>query len=274
MLDAAPPRIVRCDPAGRELTPSRVGPQLSGDATTRKVARVTSRRDRVPFDSRYYEKLAGSGLPAEPEHVFRDIYRRHHWSGSESASGAGASLEQTRALRRSLPALLSELGVATILDVPCGDYGWMRTFELPVDRYIGGDLLPEVVEPLAATFGDARREFRVLDLTRDRLPPADLLLCRDCLVHLSYDGIRSALGNAVRSGIPYFLTTTFPGCEANEDIVTGDWRVINLERAPFHLPVPMRILNEGCTEGNGMFADKSLALWRTEDLGALPFLEA
>jgi hypothetical protein len=234
---------------------------------------VTSRRDRVPFDSYYYEKLARSDRDSEPEHVFRDIYRRHHWSGSESASGAGASLDQTRELRRSLPALLSELGVATMLDLPCGDYSWMRTFELPVDRYIGADLLPEVIEPLAAAFGEDHREFRVLDLTRDPLPPADLLFCRDCLVHLSYAGIRRALGNAVRSGIPYLLTTTFPRAEANEDIVTGDWRVIDLERAPFHLPAPMRMLNEGCTEGDGVFADKSLGLWRTEDLRALPFLK-
>jgi hypothetical protein len=233
---------------------------------------VTSRRDRVPFDSHYYEKLARSGCDSEPEHVFRDIHRRHHWSGSDSASGAGASLDQTRELRRLLPALLSELGVATILDLPCGDYGWMRTFELPVDRYIGADLLPEVVEPLAAAFGDDRREFRVLDLTRDPLPPADLLFCRDCLVHLSYAGIRRALGNAVRSAIPYLLTTTFPRGEPNEDIITGDWRVIDLGRAPFRLPAPMRILNEGCTEGGGVFADKSLGLWRTEDLRDLPFL--
>ena len=234
---------------------------------------MSSRRDRVPFDSYYYERLARSGRESEPELVFRDIYRRHHWSGSESASGAGASLDQTRELRRSLPALLSELGVATMLDLPCGDYGWMRTFELPVDRYIGADLLPEVIEPLAAALGDDRREFRVLDLTRDPLPPADLLFCRDCLVHLSYAGIRRALGNAVRSGIPYVLTTTFPRGEANEDIVTGDWRVIDLESAPFYLPAPMRILNEGCTEEGGVFADKSLGLWRTEDLRDLPFLK-
>lgn len=110
---------------------------------------MTSRRDRVPFDSHYYEKLARSGRESEPEHVFGDIYRRHHWSGSDSASGAGASLDQTRELRRSLPALLSELRVTAMLDLPCGDYGWMRTFELPVDRYIGADLLAEVVEPLA-----------------------------------------------------------------------------------------------------------------------------
>jgi len=233
---------------------------------------MTSRRDQVPFDPRYYEKLARSGRAFEADHAFRDIYRRHHWSGGESASGAGASLDQTGELRRLLPALLTELGVVTMLDLPCGDYGWMRTIDLPVARYIGADLLPEIVGPLATALSAGGRRFRVLDLTRDRLPPADLLFCRDCLVHLSYADIRRALNNVVQSGIPYLLTTTFPDCEANEDIVTGDWRVLDLERAPFHLPAPMRILNERCTEGGGMFADKSLGLWRTGDLRHLPFL--
>jgi hypothetical protein len=233
---------------------------------------MTPRRDRVPFDSRYFEKRAPSGT-LQPADVFRDIYRRHHWAGSESASGAGAGADQTARLRRTLPPLLAELGVATMLDLPCGDYGWMRTLDLPVARYIGADLLPEIIEPLAAEFTGDGREFRVLDLTRDHLPTADLLLCRDCLVHLSYDDIRRAVANVLRSDISYVLTTTFPGSEPNEDIVTGDWRTLDLQQAPFQLPPPVRILNEGCTEGDGAFADKSLGLWRAADLRELAFLE-
>jgi hypothetical protein len=233
---------------------------------------MTSRRDRVPFDAHHYEKLARTGQPAEPVTIFRDIYRRHHWSASHSPSGPGAAPEQTTELRRALPALLTELAVRTLLDLPCGDYSWMRTIGLSGIRYIGADLLPEIVQSLAAEFGGPRREFLVLDLTRDRLPRADLLLCRDCLVHLSYADIRRALANVARSGIPYLLATTFPAGDANEDIVTGDWRVLDLEGAPFHLPPPERILNEGCTEGDGAFADKSLGLWRVAELRELPFL--
>ena len=233
---------------------------------------MTSRRDRVPFDSRYFEKHATSGS-SEPADVFRDIYRRHHWAGSESASGAGAGVDQTAEIRRALPGLLTELGVATLLDLPCGDYGWMRTVALPVARYIGADLLPEVIEPLQADCTDPRREFRMLDLTRDPLPSADLLFCRDCLVHLSYDDIRRALRNILRSDIAWVLTTTFPGAEPNEDIVTGDWRTLDLGQPPFQLPPAMRILNEGCTEADGAFADKSLGLWRAEQLRGLAFLK-
>ena len=88
------------------------------------------------------------------------------------------------------------------MDLPCGDYGWMRRIELPVARYIGADLLPELIRPLQERFGGGGRSFVVLDLTRDPLPEADLLLCRDCLVHLSFGDIRRALGNVLRRGSP------------------------------------------------------------------------
>jgi hypothetical protein len=62
------------------------------------------------------------------------------------------------------------------------------------------------------------------------------------------------------------MTTTFTECEENVDIVTGDWRIINLQIPPFSLPEPVLILNEECTEGDGTYADKSLGLWKISDL--------
>jgi hypothetical protein len=233
---------------------------------------VDSRRDAVPFDTRYFEKLASRGHLSSADSIFQDIYRRNHWAGSASPSGAGASPDQTSHLRTALPALLRQLAVDTLLDLPCGDYSWMRLVDLPVASYIGADLLAELVHPLQRANTDANHRFLVLDLTCDVLPAADLLFCRDCLVHLSFADIRRALGNVLRSGIGHLVTTTFPECYVNEDIVTGDWRPLNLERAPFDFPPPVELLNERCTEVAGVFADKSLGVWRTAELTGLPFL--
>ena len=224
------------------------------------------RREAVPFDPHHFEKLAREGNLPPPEEVFRDIYRRHHWTGSRSLSGAGSGQEQTAELKRALPELLKERGVSTVLDLPCGDYSWMRQVDLAGIRYIGADLLPELIAPLQAVHTDARHQFTVLDLTSDPLPPADLLFCRDCLVHLSYEDIRKALENFRESRIPLLLTTTFPDSDRNEEIVTGDWRPLNLERPPFNFPPPANLLREGSTEAGGLFADKSLGLWRAADL--------
>jgi hypothetical protein len=43
-------------------------------------------------------------------------------------------------------------------------------------------------------------------------------------------------------------------------------RVINLALPPFNLPPPLRLICEQCSEANGLFADRSLALYRVADL--------
>ena len=151
----------------------------------------------------------------------------------------------------------------SLLDVPCGDFGWLSTVDLGVS-YTGADIVPALVDENERRYGgpSAGRRFLTLDLTKDALPHADLVLCRDCLVHLSFDNIGRALANIRASGATYLLTTTFLEHDANTDIEDGDWRMLNLERAPFNLPPPIDVLVEDCEEGDGAYADKALGLWR------------
>jgi hypothetical protein len=142
----------------------------------------------------------------------------------------------------------------------------MAAVALPGLSYFGADLVPEVVARAAADNPHPDRRFGQLNLTTDPLPSADLLLCRDCLVHLSFADARRALANIRRSDITYLLTTTFAAESTNLDVVTGDWRPLNLLRPPFGFPGPLELLVEGCTEQQGLFADKSLGLWRVADL--------
>lgn len=223
------------------------------------------RRSAVDFDPAYFARRAAQGDRFGPEAAFRHAYEANLWTGPESRSGPGSSLDQTAALRAALPALLAGLGVHSLLDLPCGDCHWIAQVELPGIAYVGGDLLPELILRNRARFGPARR-FELLDLTTSLLPPADLLLCRDCLVHLSFADLAQALENIRRSGVTWLLTTTFPAQDTNEEITTGDWRPLNLERAPVHFPPPALLLNEECTEQDGLFRDKSLGLWRVTDL--------
>ena len=219
-----------------------------------------NRRTVVPFDPFHFEHEAEAGRRYSTEEAFRKIYETNHWGASER-SGAGASVEQAAVILSQLATLIDRLQVRTLLDVPCGDFAWMQHLDADV-TYIGGDVLPELAAANQQRYGDASRSFVTIDLVKDDLPDADLLLCRDCLVHLSFADAASALSNIRRSRCRWLLATTFPGCAANEDIVTGDWRPLNLQLAPFNLPAPEFLLNEHCTEGGTLFADKSLGLWR------------
>jgi hypothetical protein len=222
------------------------------------------RRFTVDFDPAHFAERQAAGERLDPLETFRRIHRTNHWGSDASRSGPGSSTEQTEVLQQELPRLFRELGIRSLLDLPCGDANWISTIPLTGIHYTGGDLVPELIARNQARYPG--REFRVLDLTRDPLPAADLLLCRDCLVHLSFADIDAALANIRRSKLTWLLTTTFPGQQVNEEIVTGDWRPIDLTRAPFNLPAADFMLNERCSENGGRFADKSLGLWAVSRL--------
>ena len=134
--------------------------------------------------------------------------------------------------------------------------------------YTGVDVVPSLIaeNALRAQRGEIAGRFLTADITRDSLPRADLVLCRDCLVHLSFENIHRAIARFRASGAQWLLTTTFPEWEINLDCEDGDWRALNLQQAPFDWPAPAELINERCDEGDGGWRDKSLGLWRLADL--------
>lgn len=199
--------------------------------------------------------------------VFAKIWSGNRWGDAESRSGTGSNLRETEYLRRALADLLERLHVRSVLDVPCGDYHWMREVPLPAGAvYVGGDIVEALIEKNRGQFGSASRQFRTIDLMRDPLPNADLILCRDCLVHFSFSDILATIFNFKLSGTEYLLATHFTGDRKNRDIVTGQWRPLNLTREPFCFPDPILMIDEQCTEKGGAHRDKCLALWRLKDL--------
>lgn len=211
-----------------------------------------------------YPYADGAGFRDEaPERIFTQFYQDRSWllTNQESASGEGSSLHQTRLLREGLPALLRKWGITSLLDLPCGDFNWMQHVDLSGIAYTGGDIVGELIAENRRLYGAPGRRFEQLDLLKGPLPQADAVFCRDCLVHFSYAHIEQAIAAMRRSGIRYLLTTHFPEETEAIDIDTGGWRPINWLLPPFHWPAPLDLLNEGCTEMDGAFADKSVGLW-------------
>jgi len=199
--------------------------------------------------------------------LFTKIWSGNVWGGDESRSGGGSGLAETAIMREQLAGLLSELSVRCLLDIPCGDFHWMKEVRLPPGLiYIGGDIVEPMLHSNNAQYGTNTVSFRKLDLCRDTLPPADLVLCRECLVHFSFSDLRRAVANLRASGAKYLLVTQFTGDRENSDIETGEWRPLNLTKAPINFPPPLRLIDEQCTAGGGRYRDKALGLWRIADL--------
>ena len=202
--------------------------------------------------------------------IFRRIYRKNRWGSEESVSGVGSHLDQTQAVRRQLPELLATHGIRTMLDAPCGDVFWLSRIEgLDLDHYIGVDIVPDLIKRLKADPPIPNAEFHRLDLVSSALPRADVVMCRDLLVHLSNQQILRCLSNFRASGATYLLTTTFPE-QDNADIVNARWRPVNFATPPWSFPRPLATIVEGSTQRNvarGIdYGDKELALWRLADL--------
>jgi SAM-dependent methyltransferase len=196
--------------------------------------------------------------------IFLNVYRNNYWDGAASLSGIGSSLETTAPLRAALPDVIAELDVKSLLDIPCGDFHWMQHIPLQIDKYIGADIVPALIEENTQRYS-GRVNFICLDILKDKLPRVDAIFCRDCLVHLSIREVHKALHNIGRSSSKYLMTTTFPECLENIDTVTPYWRALNLEIAPFNLPKPLLLIKDFSADQRND-QGKYLGVWRTADL--------
>lgn len=201
--------------------------------------------------------------------TFTEIFKANAWGGAESVSGPGSSQARGADFENELIALFDGWNVRSIVDAPCGDFNWMGNVLADRDlSYAGVDIVEELIARNACVHAAANRCFLCTDMTRGDLPKADLIICRDGLVHLSFTDARAAIRNFRRSGSRYLLTTTFVAHSRNSDVPTGEWRVLNMEAAPFCFPAPLALVDERCTHSAGMYRDKRLGLWELASLGA------
>lgn len=213
------------------------------------------------MDLRRLKNLLASGKhSAEMQTVFSSIYKENLWADPESVSGRGSTIARTDVVRNALPALLKSIGATSLLDAACGDFNWMRFVDLDGIKYTGVDVVPGLIKQNQRRYGTETRMFQRLDITRDALPKADVVLARECLIHFSLGHALAAITNFKRSGAKYLLATTHNTVHLNTDLNTGDWRSLNLQLAPFNFPAPVQLLVEDAETG------KSLGLWLLEDL--------
>lgn len=199
--------------------------------------------------------------------TFKRIYTKNLWRNKESYSGAGSTLSYTENLRKELPILINEFKINSILDAPCGDFNWMKEVlpELNVE-YIGGEIVDTLVDKLNQKYKNSNTNFCVLDITKDNLPSADLMICRDCLFHLHPDLVISFFKNFISSDIKYLLTTT----HVNENnfknvkkMTNGDFNKIDLFSHPYKLPTNVLYRINDFTPG---FATREMIMYDKNQL--------
>jgi len=188
-------------------------------------------------------------------------------------------------MRAVLPELVRILDLRSIIDMPVGDYTYMRHVMTSTKSrdlsFIGLDLVSALVDTLSTRFREPGRvEFMQFDMSIQTLWPADLVILRDILFHFDPQRGLDVLKMINKSGAKYLLTTFFPN-EHNADYFTdhvkqtsavgivkkfhpgkafSSFYRINLMEEPFNLPPPLMVIgHDGNSNENG---HRVVGLWR------------
>jgi SAM-dependent methyltransferase len=202
---------------------------------------------------------------SDPKERFEQIYETGVWRHGDEAvpgSGQGSSLAATSEVRSQLPKILEELRSECLLDVGCGDFYWMQSIVLPC-HYIGLDIVPSVIENNIRENESSARTFLVGNSIDDVLPDADTVLCREVLFHLSLADGMSVMRNIISKPRKFVILTSDRATGFNSDIETGDFRLLNLEKGPFRLPSPFKVIPDSFVS-----PDRILGVWKADQVRA------
>tara|TARA_B100001057_G_C22655245_1_gene873718 strand:+ start:155 stop:925 length:771 start_codon:yes stop_codon:yes gene_type:complete len=170
---------------------------------------------------------------------FITIYEENLWQSKESISGEGSEISYTKPLREWMLKEISQLNIKVFVDAPCGDFNWMKTIipKLSI-KYIGLDIVPSLINSNKIKYESKNVYFNVANICDDPLPDCDMIMVRDCLFHLSYEDINKFLKNLDKTNYNYLFTSTHLNENlnkfSNKDILTGDFRYIDLFSKPFN----------------------------------------
>jgi 2-polyprenyl-3-methyl-5-hydroxy-6-metoxy-1,4-benzoquinol methylase len=190
-------------------------------------------------------------------YTFKSIYRNNKW-GSDSSpfySGLGSRGKPADFYVENMSAVLQrhcqEMGRSiTVVDLGCGDFEIGRRLVAAVSgmRYIGCDIVPELVAHHTTTVTDSRVSFRALDIVADDLPRGDVCLVRQVLQHLPNKAVSCVLDKLTQYSAVY-VTEGQPvivegppnpdksvSADVRFDCHTGRGRGLELDKAPFNRP--------------------------------------
>jgi SAM-dependent methyltransferase len=129
------------------------------------------------------------------QQIFSDVYRNHNWGGDADDFSSGSGSDDALALRytKEVQRFANENSVRSIVDLGCGDFRVGAGLDLQAVKYIGIDVVPQLIARNQSKYATENVTFKFLDAVRDKLPKADLCLIRQVFQHLANDQIYQIL---------------------------------------------------------------------------------
>lgn len=180
--------------------------------------------------------------------AMEQVYDLHLWGGSKHDFYSGEGSHDLAIVNPYVDTLISFLtsfkNPITVCDLGCGDFNVGIQLVPHTQKYIGVDIVPDLIQRNKTIFKHNNLEFECLDIATDILPAGDCVILRQVLQHLSNAEIEKVIPKLY----PFkyvILTEHLPNTDfiPNKDIISGQGiRIkkksgVNLLAAPFQFKV-------------------------------------
>ena len=165
------------------------------------------------------------------EEIFSEIYSEKCWGEGQTDvspfySGGGSHGEDivneyVEVVKRLIH---SQKNITTLVDLGCGDFNIGSKLVGNVKKYVGCDVVPELIEFNKSKFSNKDVSFKLLDITTDKLPKGDIVVVRQVLQQLNNKQIGDVLSKIQEVYKHFVLTEHLPkrkNFRPNVDIPTG-----------------------------------------------------
>jgi len=190
-------------------------------------------------------------------HYFRETFVTNAWGSDESVSGPGSEITSPLVqnciicIVNFINEFLHDKENIIISDIPCGDFNWINILLKEILEKTNCKTIEyyayDIVEKIEEKFNTLEKidhvtySFQVFNAVTDVSVKADIILCKEMFIHLSYLHINNCLENFKKSGSTFLLCSDSHNIE-NKNIEYssfGECRHVSLMLPPFNLPEPL-----------------------------------
>lgn len=164
--------------------------------------------------------------PWPTKEAMEQVYEMKLWGGDNTKFYSGEGSHNIEIVSPYITAITSFLTTfktpLTVCDLGCGDFNVGKELVKHTKKYIGVDIVPELIVYNKEKFKEENLEFHCLDIAKDELPIADCVLIRQVLQHLSNTEVAQVVGKL--ANFKYvILTEHLPKGDfvANKEIISG-----------------------------------------------------
>nr|WP_299072939.1 class I SAM-dependent methyltransferase [uncultured Allomuricauda sp.] len=148
-------------------------------------------------ESKTTEGRAIDELTRSTKKVMSDIYEKKRWGGRQKDFYSGSGSHSRKVVQpyiKTISSFLKDYEDGLIVcDLGCGDFNVGKNLVPYSKRYMGIDIVDDLIERNKKLFVSEKLEFHCLNIVTDNLPKGDCILVRQVFQHLSNEEIKKVV---------------------------------------------------------------------------------